>query len=122
MLFPHPSAGGSSATLMRQIDEGIGFIGYYLEGQQEPHTGALQFVGHLVQDSETAGGTERRQTVRGPASPAPSCIVHLCRLSLSRSVQSKGNRQAGVRKISCCHGNGSQRRTGAVCWVRAGGR
>lgn len=48
MLSPNPSAGGSSATLMRQIDEGIGFIGHYLEGQQEPHTGALQFAGHLV--------------------------------------------------------------------------
>lgn len=33
----------------------------------------------------------------------------------------QGSRQAGVRKISCCYGNGSQRRTGAVCWLRVGG-
>lgn len=79
MLSPSLSAGGSSTTLMRQIDGGIGFIGYYLEGQQEPHTGALQFAGHLVQDSETAGGTERRQTFLGPASPALSYIIHLCK-------------------------------------------
>lgn len=48
VLSLYLSAGGSSTTLMGQIDEGIGFIGHYLEGQQEPHTGALQFAGHLV--------------------------------------------------------------------------
>lgn len=80
---------------MRQIDEGIGFIGYYLEGQQEPHTRALQFAGHLVQDSETAGGTERRQTVRGPASPALSYIIHLCKLPSADQCRAAEAERAG---------------------------
>lgn len=43
-------------------------------------------------------------------------------LSAERQRQSaQGSRQAGVRKISCCYGNASQRRTGAVCRVRVGG-
>lgn len=33
----------------------------------------------------------------------------------------RGSCQAGVRKISCCYGNGSQRRTRAMCRVGAGG-
>lgn len=32
-------ADGSNTSAMRQIERGIGFIGYYLEGQQELHTG-----------------------------------------------------------------------------------
>lgn len=43
-------------------------------------------------------------------------------LSAERQRQSaQGSRQAGVRKISCCYGNASQRRTGAVCRVGVGG-
>lgn len=100
MLSLYLSAGGSSTTLMGQIDEGIGFIGHYLEGQQEPHTGALQFAGHLVWDSETAGGTERRQTVPGPAFPARSCIVHLCTSPSADPVQSgRGRVHEGAARL-----------------------
>lgn len=100
VLSLYLSAGGSSTTLMGQIDEGIGFIGHYLEGQQEPHTGALQFAGHLVWDSETAGGTERRQTVPGPAFPARSCIVHLCTSPSADPVQSgRGRVHEGAARL-----------------------
>lgn len=128
VLSLYLSAGGSSTTLMGQTDEGIGFIGHYLEGQQEPHTGALQFAGHLVRGSETAGGTERRQTVPGPAFPAPSCRRAFMYESVSRSRAERQRQSAhggaarpGVRKISCCYGNGCRRRTRAMCRVGAGG-
>lgn len=36
---PYLPADGSNTSAMTQIERGIGFIGYYLEGQQELHTG-----------------------------------------------------------------------------------
>lgn len=54
----------------------------------------------------------------GPAFPARSCIIHLCTLA---SALWGGGGAGRARKISCCYGNGSQRRTRAVCRVGVGG-
>lgn len=62
------------------------------------------------------------------ARPPPLCPISSIYVSFPQPISAErqrqsaqGSRQAGVRKISCCYGNGSQRRTGAVCRVGVGG-
>lgn len=96
--------------------------------------GALQFAGHLVRGSETAGGAERRHqasATRAPAATQPIARTHAQStpslfpsplfpppsLRTAQRRQSMGEGGGVGRKISCCYGDDRQRRSRAVCWA-----
>lgn len=120
-------ADGSHTSVMRQIERGIGFIGYYLEGQQELHTGHSSSLATWSKAHRQL--VEARGDKPSAARPSPINLYHTCMcapLSLShieqRTQSARGSRRVGAReKISCCHGDDRQRRTRAVCWVGAEG-
>lgn len=69
---------------------------------------------------------EPRGDKPSPGRPSPlrpaSCIYARARQPIPcRGRAHGGAARPGVRKISCCYGNGSQRRTRAMCRVGAGG-
>lgn len=131
-LCRSPPADGSDTSAMGAIGRGHR-VHWLLSGRPTGTAhGALQFAGHLVRGSETAGGAERRRqaSARGSAAaqPIPRTSAYACSthpppppfppsLSTAQLRQSGGREVRQGRKISCCYGDDRQRRSRAVCWA-----
>lgn len=126
MLSPYPSAGGSSTTLMRQRRGHR--VHWPLSGRPTGTTHRGTPVrwppGPRLRNSWWNREETNRPRPGLPRSPLCRTFMHesVSRARAERQRQSaRGSRRAGVRKTSCCYGNGGQRRTRAMCQVGAGG-
>lgn len=116
---------------------GIGFIGYYLEGQQELHAGHSSSPATWSEAGDSWWGREETpgrggegfgcrstrsahsQSTLSPYSLPPLVSSRCCSQPSEDRARVRGGCSSSGRgrKISCCYGNRRQRRSRAVCWA-----